>query len=237
MGHAARKKPKWTNERLCDSAVRSALHLNPRCSGDRAGSSQVTARESRRYGAPAPPVGLPPLEDEPPEDEPPADEPPLLLAPEPPVAPALLGVELAASPELPAPDEVPPAELLALSSLAPADCSPELALSSLEPPEPVVEPEPVVDVDVDVEVVAVELVRVASFSAEVLLGGVISGVLRGVASDTLPPPPHAPRATPQASTSTVAPAAMRGARAALGPLWIPLTRPAGPSGAHRWDSR
>jgi hypothetical protein len=189
------------------------------------------------YGAPAPPVGLEPDDGAP--DEPPADEPPLPLAPEPPVAPALLGVELAASPALepPAPEEDSPAGLLALASPAPADCSPELGLSSLAPLEPVVELEPVVDVDVDVEVVAVELVRVASFSAEVLLGGVISGVLRGVTSDALPPPPHAPRATPQASTSAVAPATMRKARAALGPLWIPLTRPAGPSGARRWDSR
>ena len=60
-----------------------------------------------------------------------------------------------------------------------------------------------------VEVVAVVLVRVASLSAVVLLGGVISGVLRGVASETLLLP-QAPRARPQASASSEAPIAARG---------------------------
>jgi hypothetical protein len=49
------------------------------------------------------------------------------------------------------------------------------------------EPSPVGAFDA-VEVVEVEVVSLASFSAEVLFGGVISGVLFGTASETDVPP-------------------------------------------------
>jgi hypothetical protein len=79
-----------------------------------------------------------------------------------------------------------------------------------------------------VALVEVAVVRAASFSALVFVGGVISGVVFGVASETLPEPPHAPRPTPHASASTVAAAAVaalraRGRRARLGVLCA-LTR-------------
>lgn len=47
--------------------------------------------------------------------------------------------------------------------------------------------------------VNVELLWVASFSAEVLFGGVISGVLLGTATATLPALPHAPSASEHTS--------------------------------------
>jgi hypothetical protein len=90
---------------------------------------------------------------------------------------------------------------------SPADVPPEASLSPDElsldsPPSSVLEDDPVplapvVPVAV-VAVVDVEVVSVASFSAEVSLGGVISGVLLGVTSDTLVPP-HA--VTPSEATS------------------------------------
>jgi len=122
----------------------------------------------------------------------PAEEPLLPLAgsalppPVPPLAPELAseGVDVEGVPAA----ELPPE--LELSPV-PAACSPELELSSLAP---VAELEAVVGVDevVEVEVVVVEVPCVASLSAWVLLGGVISGVLRGATSAVLPPPPQAP---------------------------------------------
>lgn len=62
----------------------------------------------------------------------------------------------------------------------------------------------VVDVGVlDVEVVEVDVVSTASFSAVVLLGGLMSGVRFGVASETLLPP-QALRPRPQRSVSALA---------------------------------
>jgi hypothetical protein len=77
--------------------------------------------------------------------------------------------------------------------LPPLDDASSLALaSSLDVP---VEP----SLDLAVEVVAVEVVCTAAFSALVSVGGVISGVLFGTASLTLPPPPQAVRPTAHSS--------------------------------------
>ncbi len=107
----------------------------------------------------------------------------LLVAPEEPLLPLAgsapppvppLAPELASGGE--DVEEVPSAELppeLELSPAVPAACSLELELSS---PAPAAELEAVVEVEV-VEVVVVEVPCVASLSAWVLLGGVISGVL------------------------------------------------------------
>jgi hypothetical protein len=158
----------------------------------------------RRYGAPAPPVGLlaptPALPLEPFDPEP----PPLEL---PPLEPAL---ELSPPPvpELPVPEEAPPVVLapaldepLELSPPVPVvDCSPELDSPelSLEPAELELA---VVEV---VEVVDVEAVRVASLSADVLLGGTISGVLWGTTSVVLSPPPQALRVRPASRATAIA---------------------------------
>jgi hypothetical protein len=140
------------------------------------------------------------------------------LAPE--VAPEL---SVPAAPEPPVVVEAPPDVPLALSlSVAPEACSPVLGSASLAG---VVALVPVVG-DLVVAVVAVVLVRVASLSAEVLLGGMISGVLRGVASETLPPP-QAASVKPQARISAHAPSALRRV----------LTLPAGPSAGRKWGSR
>jgi hypothetical protein len=126
----------------------------------------------------------------------PGSEPPVAL--EPPLE-LSLPVEL----DSPVPGEVSLGALLELSLSVPPELgSLALALSSLVP-SAVVE-----DLVGAVAVVAVVLVRVASLSAVVLLGGVISGVLRGTASATLLPP-HAPKAKPQVSTSATAPTATR----------------------------
>jgi len=93
------------------------------------------------------------------------------------------------------PAEPPPEEELSLDSL--------FALSPEEPAELSLElevPVPVVPVPV---VPVVEVVCAAAFSAVVSVGGVISGVVFGTASDTLVPP-HAPSATAQASAAPVA---------------------------------
>jgi hypothetical protein len=137
------------------------------------------------------------------------------LAPE--VAPEL---SVPAAPEPPVVAEVSPAGLLALSA-PPEACSAVLGSVSFAG---VVALVAVVE-DFVVAAVAVVLVRVASLSADVLLGGVISGVLRGVASETLPP--QAASVKPQARTSAHAPSALRRA----------LTLPAGPSAGRRWGSR
>jgi hypothetical protein len=167
-------------------------------------------------------------------------EPPVALEPP---------LELSPPAELdpPVPDDVSPVAPLELSLLS-LSAPPEvdslvLALSSLVPSAVV---EDLVGV---VAVVAVVLVRVASLSAVVLLGGVISGVLRGTASETLLPP-HAPSAKPQASASASAPTGprllpgeIRGAahRSTSSPIRgeletsspVALTRPAGPSAGRR----
>ena len=126
-----------------------------------------------------------------------------------------------AAPEPPVVAEVSPAGLLALSA-PPEACSAVLGSVSFAG---VVALVAVVE-DFVVAAVAVVLVRVASLSADVLLGGVISGVLRGVASETLPPP-QAASVKPQARISAHAPSALRRA----------LTLPAGPSAGRRWGSR
>jgi hypothetical protein len=122
-----------------------------------------------------------------PGSEPPvALEPPLELSPPAELDPPLLDDGSSAAPlELSLSLSVPPE----VGSLA-------LVLSSAVPSA-------VVDDLVLVAVVAVVLVRVASLSAVVLLGGVISGVLRGTASETLLPP-QAPSAKPQTSASASA---------------------------------
>jgi hypothetical protein len=138
------------------------------------------------------------------------------LAPE--VAPEL---SVPVAPEPPVVAEVSPVGLLALSA-PPEACSAALGSVSLAG---VVALVAVVE-DFVLAAVAVVLVRVASLSADVLLGGVISGVLRGVASETLPPP-QAASVKPQARISAHAPSALRRA----------LTLPAGPSAGRRWGSR
>lgn len=127
--------------------------------------------------------------------------------------------------------------MLSLAEL-PEDSSPPPELASLSAPaEEVV---PVVEALL-VEVVDVVLVRVASLSAVVLLGGAISGVLRGVASETVPPPQAASvklvrtSADPTVSWRSLRPATRRDLDGApirapvLGPATGALTRPAGPS--------
>jgi hypothetical protein len=180
-----------------------------------------------------------------------------LLAPD--SALPVAGSEPPVAPELSLPAELDPPVPEAFSSAAPLELSPvslsappdvdslELALSS-PVPSAVVE-----DLVLVVAVVAVVLVRVASLSAVVLLGGVISGVLRGTASETLLPP-HAPSAKPHASASARAPTVARlppsptpGAVdcSTSSPLWgelktsspVALTRPADPSAGRTSGSR
>jgi hypothetical protein len=58
-----------------------------------------------------------------------------------------------------------------------------------------------------VDVVEVEVVCTDAFSALVSVGGVMSGVLFGTASEALLPPPHALKVTPQRSVAVAASAA------------------------------
>jgi hypothetical protein len=79
-----------------------------------------------------------------------------------------------------------------------------------------------------VAVVEVAVVCADSFSALVSVGGVISGVVLGVASETLLEPPHALSPTPHPSASRVAAAVVatrrvRGFRAGVG-VALALTR-------------
>jgi hypothetical protein len=142
-----------------------------------------------------------------------APAPALPLEPElPPLAlPPLLELSPPPAPELPVPEDEPPeAPALELSPLDPLelsppvapDCSPEPELDSPEPSGELAELE-LAAVEV-VEVVDVEVVRVASPSAVVLLGGMISGVLRGTTSAELPPPPQALRVRPASRTAAIA---------------------------------
>jgi hypothetical protein len=123
------------------------------------------------------------------------------------------------------PAEVPPAAPL------PEEADPLFSSedpSPLDSPPPVVldeDPSPVVGVVDALVVVDVEVVSVASFSAEVLFGGVISGVLFGVTSETLLPP-HELIPKPERSISALAPSATRPERCdVLG--WSVLTRQTG----------
>jgi hypothetical protein len=165
-------------------------------------------------GAWAPPVGL--LEAPPP---PVASEPPLApLSPVPPLAPELASGVLVFSTE--------PPELVVLSLFAPPDPL-ELEGSSLEAPAELLgELEPLLEVVATVEV---EVVGVASLSAWVLVGGVISGVLCGGTSAELLLPPHA--ASARLTRSAAAPARIGASRRRE------VTSPAGPSGGRRWGSR
>jgi hypothetical protein len=151
-----------------------------------------------------------------------ASEPPLAalspLSPVPPLAPELASGVLVFSAELP-PElvvlslPVPPALELEGSSL-------ELSAEVLEDPEPLLEVVATVDV---------EVVGVASLSACVLVGGVISGVLCGGTSAELLLPPHAVSMRP--TRSAAAPARMGASERRR------LTSRAAPSGVRTWDSR
>jgi hypothetical protein len=96
---------------------------------------------------------------------------------------------------------VPPAALLSPEELS-------LSPSDSLPPVVLVEDSPLAGVVAVVAVVEVEVVSVASFSAEVSVGGVISGVLLGVASDTLVPP-QAARPRLESSMRALAASAMK----------------------------
>jgi hypothetical protein len=99
------------------------------------------------------------------------------------------------------PADVPPPLLSVGWLLSPDEGSPPVSLALVE-----LEVEPVVPV-VDVfDVVDVAVVSVASFSAEVSAGGVISGVLFGVTSETLLPP-HELSPKPERRTRALAPSA------------------------------
>jgi hypothetical protein len=124
------------------------------------------------------------------------------------------------------PAEVPPAAPLSEEPDVSSELSP-VSLPSVEP----VDSSPAVDLAAVVAVVDVEVVSVASFSAAVSFGGVISGVLLAVTSETLLPP-HELRPKPERSISALAASASE--RERCGAM---LTRRAGPSGARRWDSR
>ncbi len=95
-----------------------------------------------------------------------------------------------ASFDSPAPLELPPLAGSSVASLPPD------SFAGLSDFELLVLPVLVVDV---------EVVCAAAFSALVSFGGVISGVLFGIASDALLPPPHAPSvAAPSSSASASA---------------------------------
>jgi hypothetical protein len=92
------------------------------------------------------------------------------------------------------PAEVPPPAALdppedSLEDSPPVSLLLDPPEDSEEDPSPVA---PVAPVEL-VEVVEVEVVWTAAFSAEVSVGGVMSGVLLGVTSETLLPPPQARR--------------------------------------------
>lgn len=115
------------------------------------------------------------------------------VGPEDPEPPDVFSVAGFSSLEEPPEAEDSPSEAVPpLLSLSPLSLEEELSLLSLSPLE--LEGEPVVEV---LDVVEVAVVSVASFSAEVSVGGVISGVLLGVTLETLLPP-HAASPKPQA---------------------------------------
>ncbi|HEX5310050.1 MAG TPA: hypothetical protein VFW38_13350 [Solirubrobacteraceae bacterium] len=93
-------------------------------------------------------------------------------------------------PSLPALSPPPEADFSGAFSDSPAEVPPEPSLDSEEPSLDSLPPVELlsslpVEVLAVVEVVEVAVVSVASFSAEVSFGGVISGVLLGTASETL----------------------------------------------------
>jgi len=156
------------------------------------------------------------------------------LSPVPPLAPELASGVLVFSVEL-------PPELVVLSLPVPPD-ELELEGSSLEVfAEPVEGLEPLLEV---VATVDVEVVGVASLSACVLAGGVISGVLCGGTSAELLLPPHAASVRP--TSSAAAPARIGASdRSRETPPFggnprfdqRGVTSPTGPSGVRRWGSR
>jgi hypothetical protein len=169
---------------------------------------------------------LAPVPELPLEPEPPLELPPLELSPPPVLEP-------------PVPEEASPVlglDPLELSPPPELDCSPEL--DELDSPELSLEPAEldlaVVEV---VEVVDVEVVRAASLSADVLLGGMMSGVLWGTTSAELPPPPQALRVRPASNGDTVTAIATTDRRPAGD--WpgvgrrAGLTSPAAPFGVRR----
>lgn len=146
-----------------------------------------------------------------------AEDPPLSLPPE--------EADFSEEAFSDSPADVPPAAPLSLEEELSLDSPPSSVLE--DDPVPLV---PVVPVAV-VAVVEVEVVSVASFSAEVSLGGVISGVLLGVASDTLVPP-HAVTPSEARSIRALAASAVRRER-----CLARFTRRADPSGECRLGSR
>ena len=91
-------------------------------------------------------------------------------------------------------------------ALAPLeDSSPPSLLVVSEPLEPSLELSPVVVVDcfAAVEVVEVEVVWAAAFSMLVSVGGMMSGVLLGTASDTLVPPQPPSASPPSRATRAI----------------------------------
>ena len=149
---------------------------------------------------------------------------------------------------------LPSGALAPPEGLEPASDFDSLVFSSaLAPPEGVASPEPLLSVSEElsppvspleldaspeeelgfevVEVLVVDVVEVAAFSAPVSVGGVMSGVVFGITSPLVVPLPHAPRATPAASTAVAA----RAARA-LGRVTRSPGR-AGPCAARTWDTR
>ncbi len=156
------------------------------------------------------------------------------LSPVPPLAPELAWGALVFSVEL-------PPVLVVLSPPVPPGVL-ELEGSSLEAPA-----EPVEELGLLLEVVAtvdVEVVGVASFSACVLAGGVISGVLCGGASAELLPPPHAASVKPARSAAAPARIGVSDRSRETPPFGgnprfdqRGVTSAAAPSGVRRWDSR
>jgi hypothetical protein len=143
-----------------------------------------------RYGALAPPVGLEP---------PAASPPPLELS-------ALFSFSAAVPP--PVPLEAPPLE-----------ASSPVSFLLLSPLDDAASPEVLV-VPVELVEVEVEVVWTAAFSMLVSVGGVMSGVLLGTASETLLPP-QAPKVTPPSSTRAATSGTRRAAiRPALGCAWV-----------------
>lgn len=164
-----------------------------------------------------------------------ASEPPLApLSPVPPLAPELASGVLVFSAE-------PTPELVVLSLPVPPALELEGSSLELSAVEVLEEPEPLLEV---VATVDVEVVGVASLSACVLVGGVISGVLWGGTSAELPAPPHAASVMP---TRSAAAPAKRGAndRSRETPPFggnprfdqRAVTSRVAPSGVRRWDSR
>ncbi len=154
-----------------------------------------------------------PEEPEPPPVEPPEEEPPPAEVPPPEEEPP-------PEPPLPEPPVAPLAPLPEGSSEAPPDSLAPLASD---------DPLPVLLDEVFVEVLDTDD-ACASFSADVLVGGVMFGVLLGMASEAFELPPHAPSVRAQ-RVRTLTPSAARVAREAA------LVLKAAPCAARRSGSR